>query len=107
MAAAKLNASKTTAAHARAKADEVSFNAREGSSEQKKRQEFQNQNEMYNERERNRLRKLHTQENRKWDAKKRRGSGEGLDDQDHDFLLYGSRYRRGMHKNLKEHILTL
>lgn len=90
MAAAKLNAAKKAAAHARAEADEASFQEREKVAAAKRRQEFLNRKAMDGERERNRLRKLGAQTGREWDAEKteedysgRRGGG--------------SQFRRGMH----------
>jgi hypothetical protein len=91
MAAAKLNAAKKAAAHARAEADEASFQERERVATVKRRQELANRKAMDNERERNRMRKLGAQTGREWDAEKkeedyngRRGGG-------------GSQFRRGMH----------
>lgn len=93
MAAAKLNAAKKAAAHARAEADEASFQQREKVAAEKRRQELANRRVMDTERERNRMRKLGAQTGREWDAEKkeedyngRRGGGGG-----------GSQYRRGMH----------
>ncbi|PYI05474.1 hypothetical protein BO78DRAFT_387733 [Aspergillus sclerotiicarbonarius CBS 121057] len=90
IAAAKENAAKIAAAHARAEADQASFLEREKVAEEKRRQERQHRRVMDNERERNRLRKLNALNGREWDAEKKeedynsRGGGKG-------------QFRRGMH----------
>ncbi|PWY83744.1 hypothetical protein BO94DRAFT_113646 [Aspergillus sclerotioniger CBS 115572] len=91
IAAAKENAAKKAAAHARAEADQASFLEREKVAEEKRRQERQHRRVMDNERERNRLRKLNALNGREWDAEKkeneynpRGGGGRG-------------QFRRGMH----------
>jgi hypothetical protein len=89
MAAAKLNAAKKAAAHARAEADEASFQQREKVAAEKRRQELVNRKAMDGERERNRLRKLGAQTGREWDAEKR--------EEDFTGRRGGSQYRRGMH----------
>ncbi|KAJ9354031.1 hypothetical protein DTO027B9_4952 [Paecilomyces variotii] len=89
IAAAKLHAAKIAAAHARAEADQASFQEREKVAEEKRRQEFQNRRAMDNERERNRLRKLGAQTGREWDSTKR--------EEDYNPRGGGSQYRRGMH----------
>lgn len=89
MAAAKLHAAKIAAAHARAEADQASFQEREKIAEEKRRQEHQNRRAMDNERERNRLRKLGAQTGREWDSEKR--------EEDYNPRGGGSQYRRGMH----------
>ncbi|GAD97485.1 conserved hypothetical protein [Paecilomyces variotii No. 5] len=89
IAAAKLHAAKIAAAHARAEADQASFQEREKVAAEKRRQEFQNRRAMDNERERNRLRKLGAQTGREWDSVKR--------EEDYNPRGGGSQYRRGMH----------
>lgn len=90
MAAAKLNAAKLSAAHARAEADEASFNEREKAAAAKRRQEVLNRKVMDNERERNRMRKLGAQTGREWDAEKKEEDYSGR-------RGGGSQFRRGMH----------
>lgn len=90
MAAAKLNAAKKAAAHARAEADEASFHQREAIAAEKRRQELANRKVMDNERERNRMRKLGAQTGREWDAEKKEEDYNGRRDR-------GSQFRRGMH----------
>lgn len=90
MAAAKLNAAKKAAAHARAEADEASFQEREKVAAAKRRQEFLNRKAMDGERERNRLRKLGAQTGREWDAEKKEEDYNGQ-------RGGGSQFRRGMH----------
>ncbi|KAI9046220.1 uncharacterized protein KD926_004058 [Aspergillus affinis] len=70
IAAAKENAAKKAAAHARAEADQASFLEREKVAEVKRKQERQNRRVMDNERERNRLRKLQALNGREWDSEK-------------------------------------
>ncbi|OKL55742.1 hypothetical protein UA08_08969 [Talaromyces atroroseus] len=90
MAAAKLNAAKKAAAHARAEADEASFQERERVAIEKRRQELVNRKAMDNERERNRMRKLGAQTGREWDAEKK--------EDDYNGRRGGSsQFRRGMH----------
>ncbi|KAL2012351.1 hypothetical protein VTN00DRAFT_5069 [Thermoascus crustaceus] len=89
MAAAKLNAAKIAAAHARAEADQASFQERERIAQEKRRQEYLNRRAMDGERERNRLRKLNAQTGREWDAEKQ--------EEDYNPRGPGSQYRRGMH----------
>jgi len=89
MAAAKLTAAKIAAAHARAEADQASFQERERLAEERRRQEYLNRRAMDGERERNRLRKLNAQGGREWDADKR--------EEDYNPRGRGSQYRRGMH----------
>ncbi|KMP01286.1 hypothetical protein DIZ76_011287 [Coccidioides immitis] len=90
MAAVKIAAAKRAAAHARAEADEASFQQRERIAAERRAQERQNHRVMTNEREQNRQRKLRAQTGREWDAEKSqdtfgdRGRGRGA-------------YRRGMH----------
>lgn len=90
MAAAKLNAAKKAAAHARAEADEASFQQREKIAAEKRRQELANRKVMDSERERNRMRKLGAQTGREWDAEKKEEDYNGR-------RGGGSQYRRGMH----------
>ncbi|PGH27779.1 hypothetical protein AJ80_00567 [Polytolypa hystricis UAMH7299] len=89
IAAAKANAAKLSAAHARAEADEAFFQERERVAAEKRAAEFQNRRVMNGERERNRQRKLIAQKGREWDAEKdmEEFAGRGR----------GSAYRRGMH----------
>ncbi|KAI9370058.1 hypothetical protein BJX61DRAFT_516923 [Aspergillus egyptiacus] len=89
IAAARENAAKKAAAHARAEADQASFMEREKVAEQKRREERQARRVMDNERERNRQRKLDALNGREWDAEK-------PEDQ---FSPRGGRgqFRRGMH----------
>lgn len=89
MAAAKLNAAKVAAAHARAEADQASFLEREKIAAEKRRKEFQNRRIMDNERERNRQRKLDALKGREWDVVKR--------EEDYNPRGGGSQFRRGMH----------
>lgn len=89
MEAAKLNAAKIAAAHARAEADQASFQERERIAQEKRRQEYLNRRAMDGERERNRLRKLNAQTGREWDAEKQ--------EEDYNPRGPGSQYRRGMH----------
>ncbi|PYI36601.1 hypothetical protein BP00DRAFT_110566 [Aspergillus indologenus CBS 114.80] len=89
IAAAKENAAKVAAAHARAEADQASFLEREKVAEEKRRQERVQRRVMDNERERNRQRKLQAFAGREWDAQKK----------EEDFAPRGGRggFRRGMH----------
>ncbi len=90
MAAVRLAAQKRSEAHARAEADEASFQEREKVAAEKRRQDVQNRRVMDGERERNRQRKLNSQAGRDWDAEK---------NQD-DFNTSRSgrgQYRRGAH----------
>ncbi|RAH55329.1 hypothetical protein BO85DRAFT_83067 [Aspergillus piperis CBS 112811] len=89
IAAAKENAAKVAAAHARAEADQASFLEREKVAEEKRRQERQHRKAMDNERERNRLRKLGALNGREWDAEKK----------EEHYNPRGGRggFRRGMH----------
>ncbi|KAI1941986.1 hypothetical protein LOZ66_001467 [Ophidiomyces ophidiicola] len=87
VAAIKIAAAKRAAAHARAEADEASFNQREKIAAEKRSQERQIHRAMVSERERNRQRKLQAQTGREWDAEK----SQELPGND------GSAYRRGMH----------
>ncbi|GCB20652.1 hypothetical protein AAWM_03537 [Aspergillus awamori] len=89
IAAAKENAAKVAAAHARAEADQASFLEREKVAEEKRRQERQHRRAMDNERERNRLRKLGALNGREWDAEKK----------EEHYNPRGGRggFRRGMH----------
>ncbi|KAL4971105.1 uncharacterized protein BDV14DRAFT_194883 [Aspergillus stella-maris] len=87
IALARENAAKKAAAHARAEADQASFEEREKVAEKKRREERANRRVMDNEREKNRLRKLEALNGREWDAEK-------PEDQ---FKERGGQYRRGMH----------
>ncbi|KAL4865595.1 hypothetical protein BDV12DRAFT_174408 [Aspergillus spectabilis] len=89
IAAARENAAKKAAAHARAEADQASFMEREKVAEKKRREERQNRRVMDTERERNRIRKLEALNGREWDA----------DKPEEQFSARGGRgqYRRGMH----------
>ncbi|KAF7591127.1 hypothetical protein BBP40_001966 [Aspergillus hancockii] len=89
IAAAKENAARKAAAHARAEADQASFLEREKVAEAKRREERQARRVMDNERERNRQRKLQALNGREWDSQK----------QEEDYNPRGGRgqYRRGMH----------
>ncbi|KAL2832702.1 hypothetical protein BJY01DRAFT_253811 [Aspergillus pseudoustus] len=89
MAAARENAAKKAAAHARAQADQASFMEREKIAEKKRREERANRRVMDTERERNRLRKLEALGGREWDA----------DKPEEQFSSRGGRgqFRRGMH----------
>ena len=90
MEAVKLNNAKREADHARAEADEASFQQREQVAQSKRLEERQNRRVMDGERERNRLRKLKAVGGREWDAEKN----------EEDFVQRGghsSQYRRGAH----------
>ncbi|KAL3465938.1 hypothetical protein BJX64DRAFT_251306 [Aspergillus heterothallicus] len=89
IAAAKENAARKAAAHARAEADQASFMEREKVAEKKRREERANRRVMDTERERNRLRKLEALGGREWDA----------DKPEEQFSSRGGRgqFRRGMH----------
>ncbi|KAL5336661.1 hypothetical protein BJX70DRAFT_400448 [Aspergillus crustosus] len=89
IAAARENAAKKAAAHARAEADQASFMEREKVAEKKRREERQNRRVMDTERERNRIRKLQALNGREWDA----------DKPEQELSARGGRgqYRRGMH----------
>jgi len=90
MEAVKLNNVKREAAHARAEADEASFQQREQVAHYKRLEERQNRRVMDGERERNRLRKLKAVGGREWDAEKN----------EDDFVEprgQSSQYRRGAH----------
>ena len=89
MAAAKENAAKLSAAHARAEADQASFLEREKVADEKRRQERANRRVMDSERERNRQRKMNALNGREWDATK----------QEDDYNPRGGKggFRRGMH----------
>lgn len=96
MAAAKLNAAKVAAAHARAEADQASFLEREKLAAERRRQEFQNRRVMDNERERNRQRKLDALKGREWDVQKR--------EEDYNPRGGGSQFRRGMHGGVSGYV---
>lgn len=89
MAAAKENAAKLSAAHARAEADQASFLEREKVADEKRREERANRRVMDSERERNRQRKMNALNGREWDATK----------QEEDYNPRGGKggFRRGMH----------
>lgn len=89
MAAAKENAAKKAAAHARAEADQASFVEREQIAAKKRREELASRRVMDKEREQNRQRKLKAQTGREWDSEKR--------EDDYNPRGGGSQYRRGMH----------
>ncbi|KOS37612.1 hypothetical protein ACN38_g11582 [Penicillium nordicum] len=89
IAAAKENAVKKAAAHARAEADQASFMEREQEAAKKRREELAHRRQMDSERERNRQRKLKAQTGREWDSEKR--------EEDYDPRGGGSQFRRGMH----------
>ncbi|KAJ5537319.1 hypothetical protein N7513_010505 [Penicillium frequentans] len=89
MAAAKENAAKKAAAHARAEADQASFMEREQIAAKKRREELASRRVMDKEREQNRQRKLKAQTGREWDSEKR--------EDDYNPRGGGSQYRRGMH----------
>lgn len=89
IAAAKENAAKKAAAHARAEADQASFLEREQVAAEKRRQELAHRRVMDNEREQNRQRKLKAQTGREWDSEKR--------EDDCNPRSGGSQFRRGMH----------
>lgn len=95
IAAAKENAAKVAAAHARAEADQASFLEREKVAEVKRKQERQNRRVMDTERERNRLRKLQALNGREWDSEKQEEPGNGR----------GGRGRfRGMHGGVSGYV---
>ncbi|KAE8151387.1 hypothetical protein BDV25DRAFT_152718 [Aspergillus avenaceus] len=96
IAAARENAAKVAAAHARAEADQASFLEREKVAEEKRRQERQHRRVMDNERERNRQRKLHALGGREWDSQK----------QEEDYNPRGGRgqFRRGMHGGVSGYV---
>ena len=82
MAAAKLNAAKIAATHARAEADEASFLEREKVADEKGHLEFHNSQAMNDEREVNRRRKLEALKERgadSWDAGKHQGGTDSWD----------------------------
>ncbi|KAL4929045.1 uncharacterized protein BDV17DRAFT_262639 [Aspergillus undulatus] len=87
IAAARENAAKKAAAHARAEADQASFEEREKVAEKKRREERAARRVMDNEREKNRLRKLEALNGREWDAEK----------PEEQFNARGGGYRWGMH----------
>ncbi|EPS33809.1 hypothetical protein PDE_08771 [Penicillium oxalicum 114-2] len=89
IAAAKENAAKKAAAHARAEADHASFLEREQVAAEKRRQEAANRRVMDSEREQNRQRKLKAQTGREWDSQKT--------EDDYNPRGGGSQFRRGMH----------
>lgn len=89
IAAAKENAAKKAAAHARAEADQASFLEREQIAAEKRRKEVANRRVMDNEREQNRQRKLNAQTGREWDSQKT--------EDDYNPRGGGSQFRRGMH----------
>ncbi|KAJ5513278.1 hypothetical protein N7463_002830 [Penicillium fimorum] len=89
IAAAKENAVKKAAAHARAEADQASFVEREQEAAKKRREELAHRRVMDTEREKNRQRKLKAQTGREWDSQKR--------EEDYDPRGGGSQFRRGMH----------
>ncbi|CAG7926514.1 unnamed protein product [Penicillium olsonii] len=89
IAAAKENAVKKAAAHARAEADQASFVEREQEAAKKRREELAHRRAMDTERERNRQRKLKAQTGREWDSQKR--------EEDYNPRGGGSQFRRGMH----------
>ena len=86
MAAAKLNNAKRAEAHRLAEADEANFQQREAQASQKRKEEGVARRVMYQEREKNRMRKLGAQGGREWD--------EGKAEQEPD---KGGQYRRGAH----------
>lgn len=96
IAAAKENAARKAAAHARAEADQASFLEREKVAEEKRRQERQNRRVMDNERERNRQRKLQALNGREWDSQK----------QEEDYNPRGGRgqFRRAMHGGVSGYV---
>ncbi|KAJ5164409.1 uncharacterized protein N7500_006239 [Penicillium coprophilum] len=89
IAAAKENAVKKAAAHARAEADQASFMEREQEAAKKRREELAHRRVMDSEREKNRQRKLKAQTGREWDSQKR--------EEDYNPRGGGSQFRRGMH----------
>ncbi|CAI7570285.1 unnamed protein product [Penicillium glandicola] len=89
IAAAKENAIKKAAAHARAEADQASFMEREQEAAKKRREELAHRRAMDSEREKNRQRKLKAQTGREWDSQKR--------EEDYNPRGGGSQFRRGMH----------
>jgi hypothetical protein len=89
IAAAKENAVKKAAAHARAEADQASFMEREQEAAKKRREELAHRRVMDTEREQNRQRKLKAQTGREWDSQKR--------EEDYNPRGGGSQFRRGMH----------
>ncbi|KAI9663580.1 MAG: hypothetical protein M1829_006039 [Trizodia sp. TS-e1964] len=70
LASIKLKNAAREAAHARAEADEASFQQREQIEQSKRLEESQNRRALDGEREKNRLRKLKTVQGREWDAEK-------------------------------------
>ncbi|KAJ5594966.1 uncharacterized protein N7459_001174 [Penicillium hispanicum] len=96
IAAAKENAAKKAAAHARAEADQASFLEREQIAAKKRRQELANRRVMDNEREQNRQRKLNAQTGREWDSEKR--------EEDYNLRGGGSQFRRGMHGGVSGYV---
>ncbi|KAI9759250.1 MAG: hypothetical protein M4579_002459 [Chaenotheca gracillima] len=90
LASIKLKNAAREAAHARAEADEASFNQREQQERAKRIEERQNRREMDSEREKNRQRKMKAVQGREWDAEKKEEdmvAGRGR----------GSQFRRGVH----------
>lgn len=96
IAAAKENAAKIAAAHARAEADQASFLEREQVAAEKRRQELAHRRVMDNEREQNRQRKLKAQTGREWDSEKR--------EEDYNPRGGGSQFRRGMHGGVSGYV---
>ncbi|KAJ5773094.1 hypothetical protein N7457_007990 [Penicillium paradoxum] len=96
IAAAKENAVKKAAAHARAEADQASFMEREQEAAKKRREELAHRRVMDNEREKNRQRKLKAQTGREWDSQKR--------EEDYNPRGGGSQFRRGMHGGVSGHV---
>ncbi|KAJ5923400.1 hypothetical protein N7454_008645 [Penicillium verhagenii] len=96
IAAAKENAIKKAAAHARAEADQASFMEREQIAAKKRREELASRRVMDKEREQNRQRKLKAQTGREWDSEKR--------EDDYNPRGGGSQYRRGMHGGVAGHV---
>lgn len=96
IAAAKENAAKKAAAHARAEADQASFLEREQLAAEKRRQDQANRRVMDNEREQNRQRKLKAQTGREWDSEKR--------EEDYNPRGGGSQFRRGMHGGVSGYV---
>lgn len=88
IAAARENAAKVAAAHARAEADQASFLEREKVAAEKRREEDANRRAMDSERAKNRERKLNAATGREWDSSKH----------EDEFSSRGrGQYRRGMY----------
>ncbi|KAI9673019.1 MAG: hypothetical protein M1817_003183 [Caeruleum heppii] len=90
LASIKLKNASLLAAHARAEADEASFQRREVQEQAKREEEKQHMRRMEGERERNRMRKLRGMGGREWDEGKE-------EEREEEERRRGGGYRRGAH----------